>query len=499
MEQVQELEFWKHVSGLSPGWQESRDKVAALLLSASDALKGGEHLARSLELLREAVAAAPDSAAGRNKLITTLIENGCFEQAFTAWNEIFRARPEWMEVHSAVQNHFYYYGQISYSRRILQCVVDHQQKRAAELQFDRLGIRGLREYPSAIGHIGLLDNYAKMTRLGWRSSDEPVLLVHPRIANPAYLEYWRDFYPRMVMDPIAIDLMRPISRYIEDRITPILDKDRNLTAGEDYVGAALQAMIQSAWEAEGRGPLLKLKDQDRERGSKLLQSLGMPADAWFVSLHIREGRCGFRAARDASAQNYFPAIDEIRRRGGWVVRMGDPSMTPLPPMDGVIDYAVSKARQDWMDIYLWAACRFYIGTPSGPAWIPPTFGVPCVATNWNAYLTWRWFGQDIFLPKLLWLNSEKRYLKFTEVLGTPLGSAEAPAYFESVGVTIVDNTAEEITESVVEMLDRLEGKSKYCTEDEERNKRFETAWSTKAYKGAARIGREFLKRHADLI
>ena len=34
--------------------------------------------------------------------------------------------------------------------------------------------------------------------------------------------------------------------------------------------------------------------------------------------------------RNADIGNYLGAIKEITQRGGWVVRMGDPTMTKLP-------------------------------------------------------------------------------------------------------------------------------------------------------------------------
>src|SRR5256885_8476241 len=60
-----------------------------------------------------------------------------------------------------------------------------------------------------------------------------------------------------------------------------------------------------------------------------------------------------------------PAVQEITRRGGWVVRLGDPTMEPFPPTPAVIDYAHSRLKSPATDVFLCGACRFFIGVASG--------------------------------------------------------------------------------------------------------------------------------------
>ena len=47
----------------------------------------------------------------------------------------------------------------------------------------------------------------------------------------------------------------------------------------------------------------------------------------------------------------------------------------------MIDYACSDLRSDWMDIFLCAQCRFFIGCQSGLSAVPSVFGVPVVMTD----------------------------------------------------------------------------------------------------------------------
>ena len=448
--------------------------------------------------LEKAVSLRPDLSLAHVLLSELLIANNRFDEAYAAWEKVFHLEPDWTEVHSRIQNAFYYCGQTWAARNIMQKGLDDRNNFARNHQLDRLGIRILTEFPSAIGHIAVLDSYVKMDMLGWRSPDQPVLLVNPRLSNPCYLDYWRQYLPTIITDPEAIKLISPVARYLEDRIFTVMDSSCQQAVGEDYIGAALQSLIQERWETENRSPLLVLRDSDDERGRQRLEQLGVPVDSWFISLHVREGKTVSRGARDADITAYYKAIESVTTRGGWVIRMGDPSMTPLPSIPKVIDYAHSQLRVDWMDIFLWARCRFFIGTQSGPAWVPPTFGVPCVATNWT-FLCRRWFGQDLFIPKLLWSEKENRYLTFAESLTSSVGVAESLDYFNSQGIRITDNTPEEINDVVIEMMDRLDGKLFYDDNDIQLQERFDRMWIQNSYKATGRIGRDFLKKWHHLL
>src|SRR5439155_12915255 len=114
-----------------------------------------------------------------------------------------------------------------------------------------------------------------------------------------------------------------------------------------------------------RPPLLALDEAHRTRGRAVLADIGVPSDAWFVVIHAREP--GFsvqdeaaHAFRNSDILRLIPAIPEVRRRGGWVVRMGDPTMRPFPLIEGVVDYAVHPSRSDWMDVFLCSEARFFV-------------------------------------------------------------------------------------------------------------------------------------------
>ncbi len=176
-------------------------------------------------------------------------------------------------------------------------------------------------------------------------------------------------------------------------------------------------------------------------------------------------------------------------------------MPPLPPMLQVIDYAHSEARSDWMDVFLWACCRFFISTRSGPAHVPPTFGIPCVLTN-SFPMAMPFPYQNIGIYKLYWSEKESRYLSFSEACVSRVELAESSKYIASLGMRLVNNTPEEINDVILEMLERLEGKLVYSTEDEqlqERFKQLKPGFTKHLGTSAGRVGRAFLRKYAHLL
>ncbi len=175
------------------------------------------------------------------------------------------------------------------------------------------------------------------------------------------------------------------------------------------------------WEQEGRGALFTLPADIKDLGWAALYGAGVPKDGWFVALHVREGtydgrHAGMHGVHNANLATYMPAIAELTRRGGWVIRMGDPSMTPLPPLPNVIDYCHSDLRADWMDVFIAAQCRFMIGSGSGPVFIPPIYGVPSVITNWWPPAHRPLHAFDIFVPKMARRSLNGSYLTLSEVV-----------------------------------------------------------------------------------
>jgi hypothetical protein len=83
--------------------------------------------------------------------------------------------------------------------------------------------------------------------------------------------------------------------------------------------------------------LVRLQRESFMKAEEIRAKMGVGKEDWFVCLHVREAGFrndfGRREWRNASIGNCIPAIKAITEAEGWVIRMGDNTMTPLPQMD----------------------------------------------------------------------------------------------------------------------------------------------------------------------
>jgi putative glycosyltransferase (TIGR04372 family) len=370
----------------------------------------------------------------------------------------------------------------------------------------------------AIGHIAHLDTYVKSMRLGWIPEQRSVLAFNasrPPTGWPL-LKHWAKHIE-------VVSSTRDLADALDERIfskTDDLerdDRDRRRAAlmsffwsGADGEGQArwygpLGSAVQHAWRAAGHGPLLSVSDAEQDHFRTLMHQLfGLPKDAWFALLHVRES--GYKTqweavhayTRNANIEAYDEAVQHIVDRGGWVIRGGDPSMRPIRPRPNVIDYATSPYRTPDLDILLCANCRFFLGTNSGFSLVPPLFGRPCALTNWSPLATPNWYPEDIVVPKLVRRRATGELLSFDEMLRTSAGRSQFQRDFQGEFEQL-DNAPEDLTAAVAEMLDELDGTLVATPDELARRAKYDAiAQAADVYAGS-RMGLRFLTKYAQLL
>jgi len=352
-----------------------------------------------------------------------------------------------------------------------------------------------------LGHLGILGYVLELGILEGRRRDETILYLPPGspVANRFLVDQLAR-HLRLIENPN--DLPFPASAV--QALHYSLFSPR-LPDGTTTFYWELADQTYRRWLEDRRPPLLALPPEIEARGRAVLEGLGMPQGAWFVALHVRERepdgtQSGINAIRNADISTYFPAIAEITRRGGWVIRIGDPSMAPLPSLPNVIDYCHSAVRSDWMDIFILARCRFLIGTNSGPAFVPVLYGSPAVLTNWWPAAERPWQSSDIFIPKMLRSASDGRYLTLSETLSEPLGWCYSRRHLlKCAGVYVEDNDPQIIRAAVEEMLARLDGRLEPSREMEDMRARADGIYKSRRVAGSAALAGEFLRRYCDLV
>jgi len=325
-----------------------------------------------------------------------------------------------------------------------------------------------------------------------------VIMLAPsnKVANRCLLEYWRKYF-KIITSPTLCLLLYPLSEQ------KILKCDIEQYVMNDHEEALIYE-VNNKWV--GRPPLLSLSESDRERGWRCLQDLGIPEGAWYVCIHCREPgnrpQDKSHVHRDVDIYTYFLAMKAIVDRGGWCIRLGDTAMKPLPPMHNVIDYAHLGVKSDWMDVFLCASGRFLLGSNSGLSVLVSVFGIPCALANIIPLSVLPVQDTDIGIPKLLWSNAEQRYLTFREVLDSPMSKANFFGdMYEKADIKIVDNSPEEIRDLALEMLDRVEGRTTYTSDDERLQQKFKLLLKPGhyGYRASSRLCSSFLRKYEILL
>jgi putative glycosyltransferase (TIGR04372 family) len=313
------------------------------------------------------------------------------------------------------------------------------------------------EWVTLIGHTAMLDSYLKLQKLGMGPAGYPILLAPSRkVANKTYLNLWRP-HVTVVEDPYLVDDLFPYQRCVGDCFNGYLRKDGS--AGD---WTELGAIGQIAWDVSGQGPLIQIPDWLQKAGKKTLRKMGLGPNDWFVTLHIRstgyhkESNRSMQVHRNADIEDYLLAIRAITNAGGWVIRMGDASMAPLPVMDRLIDYPHTEFKSEECDIFLAASAKFFIGTTSGLMNTVMSFGTPCLLVNCVSNYFQLWNNRVLFTLKPLWSHVERRYLSVAEITEERFRwKIFNINQLMSMGIEPHANSAEEIEAATLEMLERV--------------------------------------------
>ena len=220
---------------------------------------------------------------------------------------------------------------------------------------------------------------------------------------------------------------------------------------------------------------IRLGKESFIKAEEIRRKMGVGKEDWFVCLHVREAGFrkdfGRRECRNSSIDNYITAIKAITEAGGWVIRMGDNTMTPLPQINHVIDYPFTKFKSDLMDLYLISECKFYIASQSGILDIALLFQKPVVTVNMVVWAQLYPLKRgDLGIMKHVYSNSQGRFLSLKEALECDWEAQELCGSLSST-YKMYENSPEEIKALICEYLDSLEGEeNKLTTLQENANK-----------------------------
>lgn len=210
---------------------------------------------------------------------------------------------------------------------------------------------------------------------------------------------------------------------------------------------------------------LQLTEAELSRGRSELFGLGLDPYKPYVCLVVRDGghyaSLGERESDGYSFMNFDIATFEraalsLVERGYQVVRMGSGSEKPFGTnRPGIIDYANSASRSEFLDIFIAATCSFAVSTQTGPDAVCLTFRRPV------CYIDVTRFSQFFLGTKLAWWNpaelwqGEKR-LTLNNLLSSEIFWIKDPNDFINYGVSQVRSDAEKINQYVEGFINSFE-------------------------------------------
>jgi len=264
-------------------------------------------------------------------------------------------------------------------------------------------------------------------------------------------------------------------------------------------------------------PVLRFTEEEEKLGREKLREMGIGPDDWFACFHSRDPSylhtrktatpTGFhRSMRDTSISNMTDAMQWVVEQGGYAIRMGAITETELPIKgQGLIDYP-NHFRSDFMDIYLSAKCRFFIGSTSGLICVPVIFGTPAGMAN-NVPIHYQGLGMQSFLllPKFAQCRNNGSILTFLECkerglfeyTDRTLRMKFNDSFYDNIGIDWIENSALDILEFTQDLMDMTISEDPPHAKEARRLQAAYRALLTRDF--ATPLGPRFALRYKDLI
>ena len=189
---------------------------------------------------------------------------------------------------------------------------------------------------------------------------------------------------------------------------------------------------------------MSLSADEIEEGRRRLVEIGINPDKPYVCLIVRDGG-HYKSKGDTESAGYellnfdinnFAGVAEVLIESGYqVIRMGSGSERPFASKpDGVVDYAVSKSRSEFLDVYLAATCSFAVSTQTGPDAVCMLFRRPVLYVDVTRYCQF-FFGSKLATWSPVRLLQEGKVLNLSEIVQSEIAWFKDPNLFVINGVT----------------------------------------------------------------
>lgn len=212
---------------------------------------------------------------------------------------------------------------------------------------------------------------------------------------------------------------------------------------------------------------LSFTERELREGWREFESLGLSRDIPFVCLIARNQPKSDHALRNRVIGDFECAVSELAVRGIAVVRMGSHMDEPLlveHPL--VCDYANSGKRNELLDLFLLAHCKFAISTLSGP-------DATCLAFRRNVLyidianyaLCFSGTKLTTWTPAIIVDTKTSERLSLRQSFDSGAGWFWRDSLFEERGYEVLRSTPMEIKSYLIDMLQWVDNEKELALHD----------------------------------
>lgn len=271
------------------------------------------------------------------------------------------------------------------------------------------------------------------------------------------------------------------------------------------------------FDAESTVQYFRLTQEEEQEGQYKKEAMGLKGpfvcvssrDATYLEKILPEIDCHYHDFRDSDINNFSSSADYLSKQGITAVRMGRYVKNSVE-FDNCIDYA-NEYYDELLDIVLAKDCKFYIGDSSGIVWLPMVLNRPIALRNWIPVFldseTLPYNSHNLMIFKKYYKKDENRFLSIKEMMEIEKKVKYNGNLYVQYGIEVIENSAEEILDLVMEMNARIDGKWIETVEDiklQEKYQRIYKEWFMKQhYKESTmlrmKVGTLFLRKNAFLL
>ncbi len=340
----------------------------------------------------------------------------------------------------------------------------------------KVGVLHRESIGGLISQADLILALRKLNETRHRSSSLDIFMVPTQCANQylaeKYMSELRKQRHTLVLDAGKNVFVRLLGKAFRGLEFLAIQRPKFRT---HFCGSPLWEGIEGCGFVEDGRPWINIDPNDYQENWRALASLGIYPAQKIICFGVRDSTYWARPRdekiwgssddgggstqdfRNSNMEDYGPALSWAADQGFTLVRMGAGAAI-FPELDelGVIDYANSPMRSDALDLMLFSVCHSaFFGGAFGMNQLALAFRKPVCVVNFRPFMFTSWSTKPcVLVPSLLEEVSTGKILSIEGMLAYPFHIA---SLYEKAGVRFVPNTQEEITHSLMEMVNRVDG------------------------------------------